>query len=165
MELRKIIGVLESSIQNPTQGLPEELFLLMSRITPLINVDLLIKNDHNQTLLVWRDDGYYPPGWHVPGGIIRYKETIAERVVAVARNELGAEVEYGPEPLAINELIHDTRKNRGHFISFLYQCNLVTQPDENLKCKSDLPNQNEWMWHSYCPDNMISVHEIYRKFI
>ncbi len=166
MELRDIIGLLESSVKDPTQGLPEELFLLTSRITPLINVDLLIKNDQNQTLLVWRDDGYYPPGWHIPGGIIRYKETIAERIIVVARNELGCEVHHDSEPLAINELIHYTRKNRGHFISFLYQCNLVTQPDENLKCKSDLPNQNEWMWHSCCPGNLISVHnEIYRKFI
>lgn len=165
MELRKIIDILESSVQNPSKGLPEELFLFVTRITPIINVDLLIKNEQNHTLLTWRDDGYCPPGWHVPGGIVRYKETIAERVKAVAKNELGTEVEFNPAPLAINEVIHNTRKNRGHFISLLYQCRLVTQPDESLRCKSNSPNPNEWMWHSSCPADIISVHEMYRKFI
>jgi len=165
MELRKIIDVLEASIENPSKGLPEELFLFVTRITPIINADLLIKNEQNHTLLTWRNDGYYPPGWHVPGGIIRYKETINERIKAVAKNELGAEVEFNPVPLAINEVIHETRKNRGHFISLLYRCSLITQPDESLRCKGNSPNTNEWMWHSFCPGKIISVHEMYRKFI
>ena len=164
MELSKIIKKLESSVKNPSKGLPEELFLFVSRITPLINVDLLIKNEQNQTLLTWRDNGFWSPGWHVPGGIIRYKEKIAERVKAVAKNELGAEVEFNPAPLEINEVIL-TRETRGHFISLLYQCRLVTQPDENLRCKSNSPKPNEWMWHSSCPANIIQVHEMYRKFI
>ncbi|MBI4707671.1 MAG: NUDIX domain-containing protein [Candidatus Omnitrophica bacterium] len=165
MELKKIIDILESSVQNPSKGLPEELFLFVTRITPIINVDLLIKEDQNNTLLTWRDDGYYPPGWHIPGGIIRYKETIAERVKAVAKNELGVEVEFIKTPLAVNEVIHNVRKNRGHFISMLYQCSLVTQPDESLRCKGNSPNPDEWMWHDSCPANIISVHEMYRKFI
>ena len=156
---------MESSIQNPSKGLPEELFLFLSRITPLINVDLLIKNEKNHTLLTWRDDGYGPSGWHIPGGIIRYKETMAERVKAVAKNELGAEVAFNLAPLAINEIIHNTRKIRGHFISLLYQCSLLTQPDENIRCKNNIANENEWMWHSSCPDNIIPFHEIYRNFI
>ena len=161
----KLIDMLEACIQHPEKGLPEELFLFVSRITPLINVDLLIKNEQNHTLLTWRDDGHYPPGWHVPGGIIRYKETIAERVKAVAKNELGVEVEFNPVPLAMNEKIHSTRKIRGHFSSLLYECTLVTQPSKSLRCKSDLPNPHEWQWHSSCPRNILSSHEMYRKFI
>ena len=111
MDLKKIIDILESSIENPSEGLPEELFLFISRIVPLVNVDLLIKDAHNHTLLTWRDDGYGPAGWHVPGGIIRYKETIRQRVRAVGKNELGAEVEFDPAPVAIHEIIHDTEKN------------------------------------------------------
>lgn len=165
MELRKNIDILESSFHNPSEGLPEELFLFISRITPIINVDLLIKNEHNHTLRIWRDDGYWPPGWHVPGGIIRYKETIAQRAKAVAKNEIGSEAEVKPSLLAMNEIIHDTRKNRGHFISLLYECSLLTQPNEDLRYKRDLPKPNEWMWHSVCPVNIIPVHEIYREFM
>lgn len=165
MELGELIEALESFVQEPSKGLPEELFFFASRITPLVNVDLLIKNEQKQTMLTWRDDAYYH-GWHIPGGIIRFKETIAERVQAVARNELGVEVEFNPVQLAINELINKTRDTRGHFISLLYGCTLVKQPDEKLRCKNfNSPNPNEWMWHSSCPDNIIPQHEVYRRFI
>jgi ADP-ribose pyrophosphatase YjhB (NUDIX family) len=164
MELSKIINCLEKSIEDPTKGLPEEVFLLLSRITPLINVDLLINNERNQTLLTWRDDGYYPAGWHIPGGIIRYKETAAERISAVALGELGATVEYPSTPLALNEIIHPSRKDRGHFISLIYRCSLTSHLDENIKFLGGKPRHREWAWHDKCPEDIISVHEIYRKY-
>ena len=164
MELLQIISQLERFIVDPTNGLPEDVFLLVSRITPLINVDLLITNGEKQTLLTWRDDGYYPSGWHIPGGIIRYKETAADRICAVAMAELGTTVEHQPTPLAINELIHPSLRNRGHFISLLYKCALTGQLDENIKFNGRNPRPGEWAWHNKCPDNIISIHEIYRKY-
>ena len=165
MELINVIDLLEGWIEDPNKGLHEDVFLLLSRITPLINVDLLIKNKCDQTLLTWRDDGYYPAGWHIPGGIIRYKETAAARISAVAVGELGATVEYLPTPLALNEIIHPSRKNRGHFISLLYSCFLTSPLNENIKFCGGVPTPGEWAWHDECPENIISVHEIYRKFI
>jgi ADP-ribose pyrophosphatase YjhB (NUDIX family) len=164
IDIKETIATLEAVVQDPTKGLPEELFLFVSRITPLINVDLLIKDERNHTLLTWRDDGYWAPGWHVPGGIIRYKEKIADRVKAVANSELGAEVEFNPAPLAMNEFIYEHMKSRGHFISLLYQCRLVTEPDGRLRC-SGKPKPEEWMWHACCPGNIITPHEVYRKYI
>ncbi|MFH0924534.1 MAG: NUDIX hydrolase [bacterium] len=165
MDINKLINLLEPLIKNPSEGLPEEIFLLVSRITPLINVDLLIKNDQDYTLLTWRDDGLYPPGWHIPGGIVRYKETMSERINAVAANELGARVMSKKDPLAINELIHPSRRVRGHFISLLYECTLISCPDENLRYKEGPPQKGEWAWHNKCPNDLLSIHEIYRKFI
>lgn len=166
MNFKEPIDKIESSIVKPSLGLPEEIFLFVSRVTPLINVDLLIKNEKNHTLLTWRYDGYYSPGWHVPGGIIRFKETISDRIKQVALAELGAQIEYESIPISIKEVIHKDRKNRGHFISLLYKCELITQLDKTLKCKNEfLPNKGEWMWHASCPDNIISVHNMYREFI
>jgi len=166
MNLHEAIESLNKQIADPSLGLPEELFLFVSRITPLVNVDLLIKNEQGQTLLTWRDDGYWAPGWHVPGGIIRYKETMADRVKAAAKKELGAEVEFDPVPLAVNECIIKSRKDRGHFISFLYRCKLTTPLDESLRCdNSKSPKPDQWLWHDSCPDNMIEVHEMYRRYI
>ena len=165
MEIKNIIDLLESSIKNPRQGLSEEIFLFVSRITPIINVDLLIKNEQNQTLLTWREDGYYPPSWHIPGGIIRYKEAISDRIKAVAKNELGARVKFKKEPLAVNEVIIPKRKNRGHFISLLYECALTSPLDKNLKYEKGIPKPGQWAWHSKCPKNIISVHKMYRKFL
>ena len=87
------IDALENLVVDSRQGLPEDLFLFVTRLTPMINVDLLIRDGEGRTLLTWRDDGYdYSPGWHIPGGIIRYKECRGERVQAVAQKELGTSV-------------------------------------------------------------------------
>src|SRR5208282_4273918 len=136
MDIKRALITIDSLIKDPSNGLPEDIFFFASRITPLVNVDLLIRNERNQTLLTWRDDGYWKAGWHIPGGIIRYKETIAERIRATSKAELGAEVEFQANPRAINEIICPERRNRGHFIALLYQCSLVTSPDERLQYKS-----------------------------
>ncbi len=165
MEIKKIIDLLESSIKNPSKGLPEEVFLFVSRITPIVNVDLLIKNKQNHTLLIWRDDGYCPPGWHIPGGIVRYKETLSDRIKAVAVAELGAKVNFKETPLAIQEVMLPSMKNRAHAISFLYECSLISPLDENLRYEKGIPKQGQWAWHDKCPNDIIVVHEMYRRFI
>src|SRR5436190_1067201 len=93
------VAALESALGDPRQGLPEDVFLFASRIVPLINVDLLIQDARGWSLLTWRDDEFFGSGWHLPGSIIRYKETAAERVRACAREELAAEVSYDATPI------------------------------------------------------------------
>lgn len=131
----------------------------------MVNVDLLIQNAQGESLLTWREDAYYGAGWHVPGGIVRLKETLASRVKAVARLELGAEVEFDPIPAAVNEVIRPTRRTRGHFISFLYRCSMTTQPAEILRFKAGQARPGEWMWHAGCPPDLLVVHEMYRSFL
>jgi colanic acid biosynthesis protein WcaH len=134
-------------------------------MTPIVNVDLLIRNRRQETLLTWRADNYWPPGWHVPGGIVRFKEKIADRIRAVAVGELHASVKWKDPPLAVHELIQPVRKERGHFISFLYVCTLTRALDEDFRYKKGPPQPGQWAWHATCPRNIIPVHEIYRKLI
>lgn len=163
--MRKAIELLEASIKSPSAGLPEDVFLFVSGITPLVNVDLLIRDEERRTLLTWRDDGYYPAGWHVPGGIIRYKETASDRIHAVAATELGGTCGSRKAQLAISEVIHPSRGARGHFISFLCECTLVGSLNENLRHKDGIPKPGEWAWHGRFPANIICVHEVYRAFM
>lgn len=165
MEISGLIDKLESHIENPLQGLPHDVFRFVTRLTPMINVDLLVKNAKNETLLTWRDDEFYGPGWHVPGGIVRFKEAVAARIGAVAASELGASVKFVNEPLALNEVMNATRDTRGHFISLLYDCVLISPPDPALAYKEGPVKHGQWAWHANCPDNLIKVHEMYRKFI
>lgn len=165
MKSIKLINSLERLIKNPANGLAEDVFLFISRITPVVNVDLLIKNKQGHTLLSWRDDGFHPVGWHIPGGILRYKEPIAARIKAVARNELGAGVSFKQQPLAINEIIDPVRRLRGHFISLLFECRLTSALNKELQYQQGLLQAGQWAWHKKCPKNLISVHKIYRKFI
>ena len=99
----------------------------------MANVDLLIKNKKKQTLLIWRDDKYYGPGWHIPGGIIRFKETFSSRIHKVAESELGMSVSHTKDPITIKELFAKNRDVRGHFITFLYECCPKSEPDISRK--------------------------------
>jgi ADP-ribose pyrophosphatase YjhB (NUDIX family) len=164
MGLDENIDEIESQIGDPRQGLPDAVFSLVTRLTPMVNVDLLIRNNRGQTLLVWRDDGFYR-GWHVPGGIVRFKERMADRVAAVARIELGTRVTLRGGPVAMNEVVYPERRVRGHFISFLYECDLVEPPDETLRHVGGLPSHGQWAWHSACPPEIIPSHEMYRRFL
>jgi len=165
LDLRSHIDSMDALIENPSQGLPKDLFLFVSKLTPMINVDLLVKNAQKETLLTWREDEFYGPGWHVPGGIVRFKEPVAARINAVAKSELGASVRFEQEPLAMNEVMNATRDTRGHFISLLYACDLTSPLDPALEYKSGPGKNGQWAWHAGCPDNLISVHEMYRKFV
>lgn len=163
MDIKESIKFLEKNIINAKNGLPEDIFLFASRITPMVNVDLLIKDEKGRTLLSWRDDKNFLGGWHIPGGIVRFKETLGERIQKVAEIEIGAKIEFNPVPIAINQIIlkQDTR---GHAISFLYKCFLP----ENYKIDNKNMRETEagyLKWHDSCPNNLIKVHNMYRKFI
>lgn len=162
--LGDLVQELQALTGDPAKGLPEEVFLYASQITPLVNVDLLIKDEANGILLTWRDDGYYEAGWHVPGGIIRFRETFSDRIHAVARQELGASVVYDPAPIAINQVIHPTNTIRGHFISLLFACRLTSPPPEALAARVP-PAKDQWQWHKTCPENLIPVHHMYLPYL
>jgi colanic acid biosynthesis protein WcaH len=164
-DLAGSIRLLESRIGTRAEEWPEELFLFVSRITPLVNVDLLIRDARGRTLLSWRSDRFYGPGWHVPGGIIRFGETAAERIRIVARRELGADVEFDASPLLVHEGIHPDRRDRGHFVSLLYPCRLASDPDARQRFMPEAPLPNQWMWHDRCPDNLIREQRDYACYI
>ena len=149
--------------EQPEMGLPEEIFMGVSKMTPITNVDLLIKDSNNRCLLAWRDDEYAGTGWHIPGGVIRYKETMAERVKLVAKIELGHPVEFEEIPLCSKELFID-REVLCHYISFLFACTLPNNfnpPNEGLTEK----DPGFLKWHNECPDDLIELHHMYKDYI
>jgi hypothetical protein len=158
------IATLDAAVPNPSMGLPDDVFYYISRTTPLVNVDLLIKDETGRTLLSWRNDPFAGTGWHLPGGIVRFKETLETRVEKVAEAEIGLPVQYDPIPLAIHQIIHQERQIRGHFISLLYKCSLpgTFVPKNEGLSKED---GGYLMWHYGCPSDLLSVHEIYRKYV
>jgi colanic acid biosynthesis protein WcaH len=156
---------LKQEVPNPTKGLPDDLFYYISSATPIINVDLLLKDENGRTLLSWRDEPHSGKGWHIPGGIIRFKETIEERINEVAKIEIGTPVKlFKSEPIAINEIFNRKQEIRSHFISLLYSCSLPGDfvPKNKGLSKFDA---GYLMWHKTCPDDLLKLHEIYRKFL
>ena len=163
--LESYLKKIKESIPNPQDGLPEELFYFASSITAMANVDLLIKNKNKQTLLIWRDDKYYGPGWHIPGGIIRFKETFSSRIHKVAESELGMSITHNKDPITIKELFAENRDIRGHFITFLYECRPEREPDIKRKYNEGEPQNGQWSWHDKAPINIIKQHAPYESLI
>ncbi len=162
MTLMDAIAVLDGAVTDPTQGLPDEIFYYISRTTPLINVDLLIKDESGRTLLAWRNDQYAGSGWHIPGGIIRFKETVETRIRKVAEKEIGQPADHDPTPIRISEMIHPQHKDRGHFISLLYACRLPAgfEPENKGLTPADA---GFLKWHDGCPDDLIKFHRRYYR--
>jgi ADP-ribose pyrophosphatase YjhB (NUDIX family) len=129
--LEKKLMTVETDLENvlanmgdPRIGLLDEVFHFIRKVTPLINVDLLIRRS-GRTLLAWREDEY-DEGWHIPGGIVRFREAFHSRIEAVALAEIGATVESEASPCNIAQL----RQNpRGHFIALLYRVSLTSEID------------------------------------
>lgn len=159
------IKILDAYIKNPRNGLPEDVFYFISRNTPLINVDLLIKDETGRSLMSWRDDKYSGTGWHLVGGIIRFKETMEARVKKVGESEIGVtDIVFDQDPIAINQIFNTTYENRGHFISILYKCSLPSSfvPRNNGLKETD---PGFVKWHETCPQNLLKFHDIYRKYL
>jgi len=164
MNISEAIEFLESKVPNPSLGLPDEVFYYISRTTPLVNVDLLIKDGKGRTLLSWRNDRYCGRGWHLPGGIIRFKEKMEMRVRKVADIEIGTSVQFDPIPLAINQIIVDGLTDRSHFISILFNCFLDGSfVPANKELTEDDPGY--LAWHGKCPENLLKYHDIYSKYL
>ena len=166
MKLRGLNGLLQEIdqyVQNPEDGLPEEIFLFATEITPMVNVDLLIRDGEGSILLSWRDDPFYGKGWHVPGGILRLKENFEERIQKTAQNEIGCSVESADEPIEVVPIIIKEMKTRGHFITFVYECRLPAGFEISNAGRKET-DAGYLKWHKTCPDNMLSVHQFYRKY-
>lgn len=148
-------------IDGSMQGLPDDVFSFVASITPLINVDLLIERD-GKILFAWRDDGKNL-GWHIPGGIIRYKESFHDRIIKTAQNELGTIVKYDDTPIKISEIFMPYQR-RGHSISLLYRCYVEDNYTIDNKGKS-INDEGYLKWLDHCPDDLVEGQMCYKRFL
>lgn len=163
MELKHLVEEMRKYITDPTKGLPEEIFQFVTEVTPMVNVDLLVRDERGRILLAWRDDSFCGRGWHIPGGIIRLKESFEERIQKVALNELGCTVDFSDEPIEIRPIIHKEQKTRGHFVTFIYECRV--SGEGSIKNEGRKPGEVGYLeWHERFPDTMIPVHSFYKKY-
>jgi hypothetical protein len=160
--IKDIIIELEKFVDNPLKNLPDDIFYFIGRMTPYINVDLLIKCPKRGVLLTWRNDKYAGNGWHLPGGIIRFREEIKKRVLEVGIQELDVTISDSNGPLAVNEIIINDQVDRSHFISLLYEC--IIEKDKFDKLVDSCNKDSKKSFFKTKPDNLLSWHEIYKDF-
>lgn len=148
------------AVPDPRRGLPEPVFDFALKITPMVNVDLLVRDGEGRSLLTWREDDW-GQGWHIPGSIIRVDEPVARRIAACAEAELTATVEADGVPLAMTEF----RTARGHFFSLLFLCRL-TGPIRNAALLTQSPPRpGALAWHRGVPDRLYPAHGVYEAWL
>lgn len=153
-------------------GLGTDLFHFVSSLTPIVNVDLLIFNSKGQFLLAMRDDPHCGKGWHVPGGCVRFKETVDTRIREVAQNELNlTEFTYDKEPIKVFEIMWEkdqrnleNEDERAHFITLVYKC---YAPDTfSIDNFGKAENETGFLrWFDKLPDNLLKIQNSYRDIL
>jgi hypothetical protein len=148
-------------LPDPRNGLPDAVFEFVRKVTPLVNVDLLVQDIEGRTLMAWREDEY-GVGWHIPGGIVRFFEQASHRIAAVADRELGAEVEAENDPCDVVQYFIP----RGHFISLLYRCKLRGKlGNAHLLYGGGKPRNGVITWITGIPEELYPVQTPYKRWL
>lgn len=71
--------------------LPDETFKSVIQHTPLISIDLIVRNEQGEVLLGKRVNAPAKSYWFVPGGRVRKNETLDDAFVRLVKEELGIE--------------------------------------------------------------------------
>jgi colanic acid biosynthesis protein WcaH len=72
--------------------LPDQVFKTVIQSTPLISIDLVVRNEKNEVLLGKRLNAPAKDYWFVPGGRIQKDETLDDAFTRLIKEELGTEV-------------------------------------------------------------------------
>ena len=157
-----------NKIINPISGLGKRMFLIVSQLTPLCNVELVVKDSLDKTLLIYRDDEFYGPGWHLPGGVIRFRENVETRIYLTLLNELKIKKSFVSELKLIScyEIINSKKILRSHFISLLYyvkisKVNFKAPIYDNLMGYKN----GDIAYHIRSPRNLLKEHLRYKEYI
>ena len=67
-DYEEALAKLEGWAPDPRKGLPYGLFVFISRLVPMVNVDLLISDEQGRILLTWREDEV--PGANSPASTL-----------------------------------------------------------------------------------------------
>ena len=156
---------------HPEQGLGKDLFLQISSLVPIVNVDLIDFNKNGQFLLTMRNDPHCGKGWHVPGGCIRFKETCEERIRKVAMQELGIkQITFDKNPIKVFEIIErehrpiEKQNERAHFITLVYKCYVDDTYEIN---NGNLTEEDVGFikWFDKLPDDLLRIQNCYREIL
>lgn len=91
---------------------------------PRACVDIVIETDQG-LVLIKRED---PPDigvWHLPGGGVRFQETVEEAAKRIAQRELGVEIELG-QVIGFDEYLHEQKRlGEAHSIAMMVKAKIV----------------------------------------
>lgn len=101
---------------------PYPVFVALCKSVPMIAVNLAVMPDNRRLLLTYREDEFYK-GWHIPGSILRYRESLADVFKRIGRQELKMKIK---SIRFVNYFIEHSR--RGHELILLFVARPVGAP-------------------------------------
>jgi colanic acid biosynthesis protein WcaH len=129
-------------------NLSQHEFAEVVKNTPLVAIDLIVKNKQGQILLGFRNNNPAKDYWFVPGGAIRKDERIEDAFRRVSHNELGIEREiHDAEFKGVYEHFYDTNfagvPGFGtHYVVLAYVIALNEHP---IKPPEDQHSEYQWL--------------------
>lgn len=133
--------------------LPDEAFKRIIQYTPLISIDLIIRNEQGEVLFGKRVNAPAQGYWFVPGGRVRKNETLDDAFVRLVREELGIELgitRADAKFLGVFEHFYDENffdKTTGtHYVVLGYEISFKQDQFENFPKFQHV----EYLWISEC---------------
>lgn len=124
-------------------------FLDVIAKTPLVSIDLIIKDSNDRALLGYRNNHPARGFWFVPGGRIRKNETLAQAMKRIALNELRIEISIKDATLlGAYDHMYDDNFDAKQGITTHY---IVLGYEIKLPCKQEIKNDiqhSEIQWWS-----------------
>lgn len=107
--------------------LPPATFIEVVRHTPLVSLDLLLRDEQGRVLVGLRNNEPACDWWFVPGGRVCKDERIADGFRRITRDELGVELPFADAQfLGVHEHLYDTNFARQpdigtHYVVLAYE--------------------------------------------
>jgi colanic acid biosynthesis protein WcaH len=114
--------------------LNEDEFAQVVRNTPLVSIDLIIRNPDQCVLVGLRTNEPAKGKWFVPGGVVRKYERLADAFARIAKAEIGLEASIGEAKfVGVFEHLYDSNvfgeEDFGtHYVVLAHQLDLDHQP-------------------------------------
>ena len=146
--------------------LSDETFKSVIQHTPLISIDLIVRNEQGKVLLGKRVNAPAKGYWFVPGGRVRKNETLDDAFVRLVKEELGIEsgiTRADAKFLGVFEHFYDDcvfgNDVSTHYIVLGYLIEL----SKNNICINKSSQHLEFSWFNENIDNPI-IHNITKKY-
>ncbi|MEK9170263.1 MAG: NUDIX hydrolase [Patescibacteria group bacterium] len=120
----KEIGDLVRLLKKVRLPAPYPVFVALCKSVPMVAVNLAVMPDKNHVLLTYRKDEFYD-SWHIPGSILRYKETPKDALKRVCRKEISVKI----KKLRFVGFFNDYDV-RGHELVLLYAARPINKPKD-----------------------------------
>jgi len=134
-------------------------FLEVVRNTPLVSVDLIVRDERDRVLLGLRKNAPARHSWFTPGGRIRKNERILDAVRRVALDELGVRLAEGDaRPVGVFEHLypdHLAGDDFGtHYVVLAFELRIA---GERIAAADDQHREFRW----FEPDRLLSGENVH----